>query len=337
MALSLGSGVYTGEPRFVAALGDVTTVVVTGDGVCLRAGASLATEVVAQVDKGATLSAIPPFEGEWVRVVPPVEVDFWIFDQLLEQGVVSVATANIRAGAGRNFSEVGQVRRGTRVTERGRLGEWTKIAPPEGTALWISAQYVMVSKEPELVPEPVLQPLAEPESEEVDPVRDETPIVQEEALGAQDETPGEDGTSVAQQGEPLFDDEWVVTENPEGRPVDTRTLLRRDGTLNLPPPVEVERIPAGITKSRLDLNLVQGRKGSYRGTLTRSGMTSTTPSRFRLVLTEGRSRRHVCFVLGQEEQLTTLLDREMTIDGGVYWFKYSDSPVILAERIRLQP
>jgi len=249
----------------------------------------------------------------------------------VEQGVVSVATANVRAGAGRNFSEVGQVKRGTKVTDRGRLGEWMRIAPPEGTALWVSAQYVTVPEEPEpIVPEPVAEEPVVAESAPV-PLADSDSEPEPES-GVVDAGDGErDDAGVS------FDDEWAVTENPEGRPVETRTLLRKDRSLNLPPPAEAERIPAGITKSRLDLDLVQGRKGSYRGTLARSGMTSTTPSRFRLVVAEGRSKKHVCFVLGQEEQLTSLLNRDMTIDGGVYWFKYSDSPVVLAERIRLQP
>ena len=57
MAVNLGAGSFTGEPRIVASWSETVTVVVTGDGVCLRAAASPKAEVVAQVDKGATLSA----------------------------------------------------------------------------------------------------------------------------------------------------------------------------------------------------------------------------------------------------------------------------------------
>ncbi|MCL1857390.1 MAG: SH3 domain-containing protein [Kiritimatiellaeota bacterium] len=298
-------------------------VTVTGNGVCLRAAALPTAEVVMQADKGATLEAISSLDGEWVKIVPPAEADFWIYTPLLERGVVGVARAMIRAGAGTSFSAVGQVSKGTRIVERGRLGDWTKIAPPDGTALWINRHYVAVEQN------------VEPRTENIESGEELVRLGDDDGVSVEDPEDPEIAENVEATEETVTIDvaQTPVDAKGEGR----RTLFNKDRTINTTPPAEPERIPEGIVKSRLDLNYVQGTRGTYRGTLVLSGMTGTTPSRFRLVVNEGRTKQHVCFVLGQEEQLNALLDRAMTIEGGVYRFKYSDSPVILAERIRLQP
>lgn len=116
---------------------------VTGDRVCLRAAAAEQAEVVGQVMTGDELTAPDgPATGAWVRVVPPDAVSLWIYGELVRNGSVAVDRAQVRGGPGLQFKRVGELARGTPVTARGTFGDWLKIAPPPGSALWISRAYV---------------------------------------------------------------------------------------------------------------------------------------------------------------------------------------------------
>lgn len=116
-------------------------VKVVGDRINLRAGDSLATEILGQVNNGDVLDAV--FVGEqWVKIVPPTNVSFWIHGELAKDGVVTSSKVNVRALPGINSTVVGRLEAGTRVTARGTFNEWMKIAPPPGCFLWISREFV---------------------------------------------------------------------------------------------------------------------------------------------------------------------------------------------------
>lgn len=150
---------------------------VTGDRVCLRAMAQPDAEVVAQVSTGDELEVLSGLDSAWVQVVPPPSADLWIFAELVQGDQVVVSKAQVRAGAGLNFNVVGTLRRGTPVKDRGRVGDWMKIAPPEGTSLWVSREFVeiLASSAPP-VPPPPPTPVA-PEIPSVQPIPAPTPLV----------------------------------------------------------------------------------------------------------------------------------------------------------------
>jgi hypothetical protein len=138
---------------------------VTADRVNLRAAALETAEVVGQVSTGDELEALSDVGEAWVQVVPPSSVDLWVFAELVHDKAVIVSKAQIRAGAGLNFNVVGSLRRGAPVTERGRLGDWLKIAPPDGTSLWVSREFIeplAVAETPASVPAAVPVPDAVP-------------------------------------------------------------------------------------------------------------------------------------------------------------------------------
>ncbi len=123
----------------------------------LRARPSLTSEVVGQVNYGDVLMA-KKFKEEWVKVVPPPTLDLWVHQTFLENDQVSVATLNVRAGAGINFNIVGQLKRGMKIKSRGTFGEWVKIEPPASASLWVHRTLVEVIK-----PIPKPKPLPKPQ------------------------------------------------------------------------------------------------------------------------------------------------------------------------------
>ena len=91
------------------------------DNTNLRARPALNVEVVGQVSAGEELVA-RSIETEWVEVVAPTNIDFWVLGDYLKDGRVTCRqTVNVRAGPGINFSIVGQLANGAEVALRGNL------------------------------------------------------------------------------------------------------------------------------------------------------------------------------------------------------------------------
>ncbi len=81
----------------------------------------------------------------------------------------------------------------------------------------------------------------------------------------------------------------------------------------------------------------QGRPAIYEGTLTKGSFLLIRPSQFRIV-SRGRGRvTTLCYVMGSEPQLDSLIGREITIHGKEYWLQGTRHPVITTERITVHP
>lgn len=131
---------------------------IKGDRVNLRARPDANGEVVAQVTLDERLRVVNT-ESNWVQVVPPERVDLWVHRDFIKDGLSVGEKVNVRAGAGINFSVVGQYTRGERVEVRGQFGEWLKVAP-SNSALWVSRELVDLLY-PAQVVEPSPAPLVE--------------------------------------------------------------------------------------------------------------------------------------------------------------------------------
>lgn len=127
----------------------IERVVAAADRVNLRAKPAESAEVVGQAAKGEALVVRSRSRG-WVEVVPPARLDLWVHEDFVKDGVIAAQSVNVRAGAGMNFSIVGQLNAGQPVEVRGTLGEWARIKPPESCSLWVSESMVR----PEAVPAP---------------------------------------------------------------------------------------------------------------------------------------------------------------------------------------
>ncbi|MBI9021333.1 MAG: SH3 domain-containing protein, partial [Verrucomicrobia bacterium] len=149
------------------------TVTVTGDRVSLRAAPNLTSVLLARAAFDDRLVLMDNSNPDWVGVCPPEGIDLWVHRDFLQDGVVVPAKLNIRSGPSLSHEVVGVVQRGDKLTVRGDLDGWLKIAPPAGTTVWISRKYtdieteapvvspsepVVVKVEP-AVPEPAKEPV----------------------------------------------------------------------------------------------------------------------------------------------------------------------------------
>ncbi|MBU0678037.1 MAG: SH3 domain-containing protein [Verrucomicrobia bacterium] len=121
---------------------------ISGNRVNVRAQPRLNSEIVSQMEYGETVLG-KSFTNEWLEIVPPENVGFWIHRDFLQQNEVTVSKLNVRAGAGINYSVVGQLERGDKVEVVSEFGEWLKIAPPKDASLYISGDFIEMVKPPE--------------------------------------------------------------------------------------------------------------------------------------------------------------------------------------------
>lgn len=101
-------------------------------------------------------------------------------------------------------------------------------------------------------------------------------------------------------------------------------------TNTMSPVVNAEYVPA-------DLKLIplegQGKVVQVEGVLRVVGFGFRHPSRYRLVRLQGRSVETLCYIRGNSEQLNSLLDQFLKIQGRQYWVNGVDYPVIIPDRI----
>jgi SH3-like domain-containing protein len=141
-------------------LADELVARVKSDRVNLRARADSTAEVVAQATLDERLQVME-VQDTWVQVVPPERIDLWVHRDFVKDGLSVGDKVNVRAGAGINFSVVGQYARGERIEVRGQFGEWLKVAP-SNSGLWVSRDLVDLvypARPPESAPLPVLEPV----------------------------------------------------------------------------------------------------------------------------------------------------------------------------------
>ena len=275
------------------------------DNTNLRAKPALNVEVVGQVSANQELT-IKSMDLEWVEVVTPTNIDFWMLGDYLKDGVVVCRqTVNVRAGPGINFSIVGQLTNGAKVEVRGNLADWIKLAPPGGCSLWVSRPLV------EIVPPTPVLPVR------LSPAR--PPVV---------ESPG--GTIQAEAKKP---EERTA---PSPAPATNLFFVSKRGedqtgeekkTVAIKPPADLDLIP----------EVGQGQWKQFEGVLRTKNFLVRSPSNFRLVTNDqdGQSRT-ICFVKGNRAQLDALLYRELIISGRQYWVQRHRYPVVVPEKIILK-
>jgi hypothetical protein len=130
----------------------------------LRAKPSVDSEILLTATKGDTFRRIGATSlpkatedepREWVTVVAPAGTRVWIFAELIDPATrtVRVPKANLRAGPGRNYSDVGQLSRGAVIQELRSADGWIQIAAPEGSVMaHIAANLVQPAPAPSTPP-----------------------------------------------------------------------------------------------------------------------------------------------------------------------------------------
>lgn len=298
--------IMTGLAAVLPAEAATTRGQIIGDNVNLRAKDLPEAEVVTQMNDGDAVE-IKGYSGEWAEVVPPEKADLWVHKDFVEDGVVRGKTLNVRAGPGINFNVVGTLSRGEKLTIRGEMTEWYKIAPPAVCSLWVSRPYVGSPSKP--------KPVEVARTEQPRPRPAAQPVRQTATVPA-------------------------PVRRPEEARVEPPAPQRQ--TITIPPRVVTAAPAAEGMQSDLPANwkLIplegQGKRIERAGRLKSVGWRLRRPSHFRLVryLDTGRYET-ICFVRGNREQLSEWVDEEIGIRGREYWIQSEKYPVVVVDQLML--
>lgn len=314
-------------PLFVStAVFSATFVEVTGNNVNLRSAPGLPSDVVGQVSKGEVLELLGSVEDAWVKVAPPSNVDLWVASQYVENGIVTGNRVRVRAGANVNYKDVGIVDKGSKLEVRGRVGDWIKIAPPEGSFVWITNAYVKATGRTNVAAKSVLtassnsvkptqtittsttttttttttQPVVKvaPKPQKVAPVQPPktTPNVSQT-----------DNINAKKVRRTFFDDKTDLDKTPVG--------------------------PAKVPKYLLRNDYKQAVYGSYTGRLTPA--PKNAPAKYQLVrdIPGSKLTKTECYIIGNAAQLKSIVGQSFTFEGAVYWFNGTSIPTVYTQGI----
>jgi uncharacterized protein YgiM (DUF1202 family) len=121
--------------------------VLMGDDVYVRSGAGQNFRAMGQLKKGDEVKVLEASaDDQWLRIEPPADGQVYIFAEYVrvegQKGTVTNDRVWVRVRPELTGETVAQVNKGAGLKVLGRDGEWLRIAPPPGTAAWISSQFV---------------------------------------------------------------------------------------------------------------------------------------------------------------------------------------------------
>lgn len=291
----------------------LSSLVVTGDRVCLRAKADGESEVVWQVSSGFILQGTGKGTN-WVEVVAPSDAPVWVSSSLLSNGVVRVDRAQVRAGPGFSYPVVGSAAMGERLDTRAEAAGWTKVRPPPSCRLWVSSQYVKQASPPA---PPRLVRAAEEPLRPAPPVQP-TPDV--------DRNPVVSLPSVSVAGVP----EAAVPTTKPLPAVTVSAVASQSVVATVSEPVA----PASLSRYELEPGADQGRQALYRGSMDKCNWLLRKPAEYRLLVKHPRRGIvTLCYVSGDPVPLAALDGKRVAVSGREYRLKGIDRPVVVYETV----
>ncbi|HTI71944.1 MAG TPA: SH3 domain-containing protein [Candidatus Limnocylindria bacterium] len=144
---SMVAVIATGLNVFAAPVAGLPAVT-KSDKVNVRALPSRQSEVLGSLPKGQTVTilgtatnAAPDDATIWTKIALPEQVGVWVYGPLIDakKSVVRAKTANLRAGPGTNYSELGEVAQGESVTVVRKVDEWYQISAPPGSHAYVAS------------------------------------------------------------------------------------------------------------------------------------------------------------------------------------------------------
>lgn len=130
-----------------------TTGTVRQDHVNVRGRASLAGEVITQVNSGETVTILeeiivekpePGHPAAWLKIKMPANTPVWVHGSFVDaqNQTISAARLNLRAGPGENFSVIGRLVRGDTIKPIRTSGDWIEIEPPAAAFAFVAADLI---------------------------------------------------------------------------------------------------------------------------------------------------------------------------------------------------
>ncbi len=190
-------------------VGAQTRIVIQVDRTNVRSKPSLEAEILASLNKGQAVTVLgevtPPKGREtWSRIAMPEAVTVWVYGQLVntKTGTVRAKELNYRAGPGRNYSVLGELKQGASIKVIREFDGWVQIEPPANAVAYVASRLLgpplaaaptptpaptrtIIPEAPYVPPAPVDRPQPQPAPEPapkgplvVTPASELTPIAQ---------------------------------------------------------------------------------------------------------------------------------------------------------------
>jgi uncharacterized protein YraI len=98
-------------------------------------------EVIVTLRRGDSVEVREAANGEWVRIALPAKASVWIYGLLVDVvgHRVRTAEANVRTGPGKNYSELGKLKKGDTLVVLRESDGWLQIEAPSSVSCYISA------------------------------------------------------------------------------------------------------------------------------------------------------------------------------------------------------
>lgn len=137
----------------VVAVAAGPTAIVKADRTNVRAKPAFDGEVLATLKKGDTVEVVGAEAGtgvdgsspkDWTKVALPPQVAVWVYGPLVDGATKTVKgkSLNLRAGPGRNYSEIGLLPHGATVAVVRESDGWLQIEPPAGTFAFVASNLI---------------------------------------------------------------------------------------------------------------------------------------------------------------------------------------------------
>ncbi len=129
------------------------TAIVKADRTNVRAKPAFDGEVLATLKKGDAVEVLGAEAGtgvdgsspkDWTKVALPPQVAVWVYGPLVDGATKTVKgkSLNLRAGPGRNYSEIGLLPHGASVAVVRESDGWLQIEPPAGTYAFVASNLI---------------------------------------------------------------------------------------------------------------------------------------------------------------------------------------------------
>ncbi len=255
---------------------------------------------------------------------------------------------NLRARAEMNAEVVAQSSDGDLLTARSFQGEWVEVVPPESVDLWIHRDFVAdnqvsanklhvrggpginYSAVGELNRNDIVVPrgdfgewlkIAPPPGCSLWVSREYVEVLQPDKQRPAPVQP----VVQARTTEPVAPVVPAPAPRPQAEPV--RVAAPVPVTASTP---EEPAVPPDLKLIPLD---GQGKVVQREGVLRLAGFVIGRPSRYRLVRQEGNRIETLCYVRGNNAQLSSFVGRHLMIRGREYWVRGVRDPVVVPDQI----
>ncbi len=124
------------------------TAIVNEGKINVRGQPSLIGEVVTQLQRGEQVTVLEYVKNErakggeptnWAKIKLPANTPVWVYAPMVKDGAVAATRLNLRAGAGDNYSVIGRLGKGDKVTPIRTQGDWIEVEAPAGAYAFVDA------------------------------------------------------------------------------------------------------------------------------------------------------------------------------------------------------